>query len=108
MKAPARRNPIVPVARLVQAVFPIMALKYDTDDRRGPVTGEPKVQGSVTVLTSDGLFVTAAHCLAFAYGAKNIVGQNEFRPGDYSLVIPAWRGTYAAALSPRLARAATA
>jgi hypothetical protein len=91
MKARTRRNPIVPVAKTVQAVFPIMALKYDTNDRRGPVTGDPKVQGSVTLLTSDGLFVTAAHCLAFAYGDKDIVGQNEFRPGDYSLVIPGGR-----------------
>jgi hypothetical protein len=39
------------------------------------------------MLTPDGLFITARHCINIAFGEKDIVGNNAYDISDYGLVI---------------------
>ena len=66
-------------------VFPIYGLRKTGDSPGSPIVGDPKLQGTAAMLTRDGLFLTAGHCVNHAFGKKDITGQNEYRPTDYTL-----------------------
>jgi hypothetical protein len=51
------------------------------------VDGNPDHQGTATMLTPDGLFITARHCINIAFGEKDIVGKNAYSISDYSLLV---------------------
>jgi hypothetical protein len=51
------------------------------------VDANPDHQGTATMLTPDGLFITARHCINIAFGDKDIVGNNAYSISDYGLLI---------------------
>ena len=73
-------------AHLKYTVFPIIALRRTDDRPSGAVAGDPKVQGTAVMLSHDGLFLTAGHCVNVAFGEKDITGQNAHDPSDYAII----------------------
>ena len=73
-------------AHLRYTVFPIVALKRTDDHPSGAVTGDPKIQGTAMMLSHDGLFLTAGHCVNVGFGEKDITGKNAHDPNDYAIV----------------------
>jgi hypothetical protein len=68
------------------ATFPILPLRKTPGTESG-VSGNPDYQGTAVMLTPDGLFMTARHCVNVAFGEKDIVGDNAYSIEDYGLLI---------------------
>lgn len=71
--------------RFISSVLPIIALQPLNCTYNGTI-GDPRVQGTATIISPFGLFLTAAHCVNHSFGPKDIVGTNEYLVAYYSLV----------------------
>lgn len=80
------------------ATFPILPMRPKPGTDSG-VEGNPDHQGTATILTPDGLFITARHCINIAFGDKDIVGNRAYSMQDYALLIY-YREKRAYALKP--------
>jgi hypothetical protein len=82
---PTSREAEIPRS-LDYATYPILPIRKKPGTASA-VDANPDHQGTATMLTPDGLFITARHCINIAFGEKDIVGNNAYSIADYGLLI---------------------
>jgi len=84
---PTLSPPGTEIPRILEyATFPILPIRKKPGTASA-VDANPDHQGTATMLTPDGLFITARHCINIAFGDKDIVGNNAYSISDYGLLI---------------------